>query len=134
MDTTLFKALALVSLVSLTQISPLLAQQKMPPAKELPPAAGVPLDMAPVSKQAIEMPTKNLISLQSRAIATEAEKTRRPDERQGTVRQEGLDGKTVLPGKIAWHKSLSQAIDRSRSSGKPVLLFYMLGRLDKEFC
>ncbi|HMY05223.1 MAG TPA: hypothetical protein PKA48_17795 [Candidatus Obscuribacter sp.] len=128
MDTTLFKALALVSLVSLTQITPLLAQQNMPPAKGAQPGARALFDMAPVSKQAIEMPTKHLISLQSRAIETEAEPTSRPDGR------EGIDGKTVLPGKVAWHTSLNQALDRSRTSGKPVLLFYMLGSLDKEFC
>ena len=123
MNTSLRKAFGLAALVSITQ-----ASQLAQAAKEAQPGARAAFDMAPVSKAAIEMPVKNLVSLQSKALESETIETGRKDAR------EGVEGKTVLPGKVNWHKSLSQALDRSRTSGKPVLLFYMLGSLDKEFC
>jgi len=41
---------------------------------------------------------------------------------------------TVEPGKVRWHKSLAEAQAASEKSGKPVLLFHMMGQLDKQFC
>ncbi|MFO0936276.1 MAG: hypothetical protein U0798_07160 [Gemmataceae bacterium] len=41
---------------------------------------------------------------------------------------------TVEPGKVKWHANLEAAIEASKKSGKPVFLFQMLGRLDKQFC
>jgi hypothetical protein len=41
---------------------------------------------------------------------------------------------TVEPGKVKWHKSLAEAQAASEKSGKPVLLFHMMGQLDKQFC
>lgn len=40
----------------------------------------------------------------------------------------------VEPGKVRWHKAVQTAMDASRQSGKPVLLFQMMGRLDDRFC
>ena len=34
----------------------------------------------------------------------------------------------------AWHESFEAAIDAARGSGRPVMLFLMLGRMDEEFC
>jgi len=45
-----------------------------------------------------------------------------------------LQNPKVRPGLINWHKSFQDACLASKSSGKPVLLFPMLGRLDQEFC
>jgi hypothetical protein len=36
--------------------------------------------------------------------------------------------------KVAWHASFEKAVEAARTSGKPVLLFQLLGRLDEEFC
>ena len=41
---------------------------------------------------------------------------------------------TVEPGKVKWHKSLADAQAAAQKSGKPVLLFHMMGQLDKQFC
>jgi hypothetical protein len=41
---------------------------------------------------------------------------------------------TVEPGKVKWHKSLADAQAAAGKSGKPVLLFHMMGQLDKQFC
>jgi hypothetical protein len=40
----------------------------------------------------------------------------------------------VDPGRICWHRNLDEACAAARKSGKPVLLFQMMGRLDQEFC
>jgi hypothetical protein len=45
-----------------------------------------------------------------------------------------LTNPTVVPGKVAWHADFDAACLRARTSGRPVLLFQMLGRLDQQFC
>jgi hypothetical protein len=40
----------------------------------------------------------------------------------------------VLPGKVRWHPSFTAACEAARRSGKPVLLFQMMGKLDDQFC
>src|SRR5262245_58136097 len=44
------------------------------------------------------------------------------------------DNPTVAPGLVKWHKSFDDAKTASLKSGKPVLLFHMMGQLDKQFC
>lgn len=41
---------------------------------------------------------------------------------------------TVAAGEVHWHASLDEAVAAARKSGKPVLHFQLLGRLDQEFC
>jgi hypothetical protein len=40
----------------------------------------------------------------------------------------------VKPGDVAWHSNFAAACEASKQSGKPVLLFQLLGKLDEEFC
>jgi hypothetical protein len=40
----------------------------------------------------------------------------------------------VRPGRVNWHADFQAACAASRSSGKPVLHFHMMGRLDQKFC
>ena len=40
----------------------------------------------------------------------------------------------VEPGGVEWHADLAAARAASESSGRPVLLFQLLGQLDQEFC
>ncbi|MDF1798509.1 MAG: hypothetical protein P1V81_04990 [Planctomycetota bacterium] len=40
----------------------------------------------------------------------------------------------VAPGLVAWHPDRAAALAAARTSGRPVLLFQMLGRLDERFC
>lgn len=46
----------------------------------------------------------------------------------------GKNKDKVQPGFVAWHATFSDACKKSKLSGKPVLLFEMLGKLDDEFC
>ncbi len=41
---------------------------------------------------------------------------------------------SVTPGRVRWHDDFAAACTASECSGKPVLLFQMLGRLDEKFC
>jgi hypothetical protein len=47
---------------------------------------------------------------------------------------EADDNPAVEPGKVRWHASFADAQAAARRSGKPVLLFQMMGRLDRQFC
>lgn len=38
------------------------------------------------------------------------------------------------PGQVNWHPHLSAARSAAERSGKPVLVFLLLGRLDDRFC
>jgi len=44
------------------------------------------------------------------------------------------DNPKVAPGKVKWHANLAAACAAAEKSGKPVLLFQMMGRLDHKFC
>ena len=39
-----------------------------------------------------------------------------------------------LAGLVRWHPSIDAALSAAARSGRPVLLFQLLGRLDQEFC
>jgi hypothetical protein len=41
---------------------------------------------------------------------------------------------TVKPGLVKWHPTFADARAAAEKSGKPVLLFHMMGQLDKQFC
>jgi hypothetical protein len=45
-----------------------------------------------------------------------------------------IANKNVLPGLVTWRKDFATACSLSQRSGKPVLLFQMMGKLDDEFC
>jgi hypothetical protein len=40
----------------------------------------------------------------------------------------------VRPGRVRWHEDFAEACTASRRSGKPALLFHMMGRLDEKLC
>lgn len=65
--------------------------------------------------------TADARKLQAGAAATEAKRER-------------LAGKHVMPGMVAWHADFASACKLAKTSGKPVLLFQMMGKLDDEFC
>lgn len=50
-----------------------------------------------------------------------------------------LGASVVRPGQdvvvpVAWHASYDEALNASRVSGKPVMLFQLLGKLDDALC
>ena len=44
------------------------------------------------------------------------------------------DNPQVPPGLVRWHPSFADAQTAAQRSGKPVLLFHMMGHLDRQFC
>ena len=71
-----------------------------------------------VGKKRIEFAAKKLVA--------EAAPAPRPAANDG-------DDPMVEPGKVKWHNSFADACTAAKKSGKPVLLFQMMGRLDHRF-
>jgi hypothetical protein len=44
------------------------------------------------------------------------------------------DNPRVAPGLVKWHATFADAQAAATKSGKPVLLFHMMGQLDRQFC
>jgi hypothetical protein len=40
----------------------------------------------------------------------------------------------VAPGQVIWHQNFAEACASAKTSGKAVLLFQMMGKLDDQFC
>ena len=57
-----------------------------------------------------------------------------PTPVSGTAGGGGFTNPQVPPGRVQWHGSFDAACAATRSSGKPVFLFHMMGRLDQRFC
>jgi len=87
-------------------------------AKPQPASAGGGFRMD-VGKSVVERPTEQLLA--SAAMAA-----------NGT--SPAFVNPKVEPGKVKWHADFATARAASAKSGKPVLLFQMLGKLDEQFC
>jgi hypothetical protein len=82
-----------------------------------------PLDpkfLADLSKVEVESPTEKVLAERT------APSTSPPDPEFTNPKAE--------PGKVRWHKTFAAACAAARRSGKPVLLFQMMGKLDDRFC
>lgn len=44
------------------------------------------------------------------------------------------DNPRVKPGLVNWHGTAAEARAASERSGRPVLVFHMMGQLDRQFC
>ncbi len=55
-----------------------------------------------------------------------------PESRAGTATTTE-ENPAVRPGLVKWHASFADAQAAAQKSGKPVLLFHMMGQLDKQF-
>ena len=82
--------------------------------------------MADMRKAAIEGPVKRLLSQDRQSLSNPATKP----QAQSTA----FSNPKVKPGLVKWHADFASACAASRSSGKPVLLFHMMGKLDDGFC
>jgi hypothetical protein len=69
-------------------------------------------------KAAIEGPTRRVVAATADAATS--------DPRSGTPK--------VEPGMVHWHPRFADACQASQKTGKPVLLFWMMGKLDEPFC
>jgi hypothetical protein len=75
-------------------------------------------DPPPPTKRLVELPTKNLVANATPAASTTVDAA----------------NPTVAAGLVKWHPSLADACAAAKKSGKPVLVFHMMGQLDKQFC
>jgi hypothetical protein len=91
------------------------------PARVAVPAAVKRIRPADVSKMGIEMPTQELLAKNTASAPPGAAASPFTNPR-------------VQPGKVRWHATVEQANAASAASGKPVLIFSMMGRLDEKFC
>jgi hypothetical protein len=71
------------------------------------------------TKRVVELPTKRIVQVASPASA-------RPQANKS-------DNPRVSPGKVRWAGDYAAALAASKKSGKPVLLFQLLGQLDHKF-
>ena len=77
-------------------------------------AAEKPADLADRKKKEIEAKTETVLKAGSAPSAD--------------------DNPKVVPGKVQWHPTFDAACAAAAKSGKPVLLFQMMGQLDLQFC
>lgn len=71
---------------------------------------------------AIEAPVKNLLLAAPKQPVDEPKPTA------------NFKNAKVAPGKVRWHDDFATARAASKVSGKPVLLFQLMGNLDDRFC
>jgi hypothetical protein len=75
---------------------------------------------ADMRKAMVELPTAKLLK-SSDFLSNVAPKKDSSDER-------------TPPGIVAWHSNYDEAVRAAQTSGKPVLLFQLMGNLDEKFC
>ncbi len=83
------------------------------------------------SKSAIEAPTELLIKNVPLVPLVTPAKQRSVDET--SKNSDGPGNPKVKPGLVNWHADFETACAASKKSGKPVLLFHLLGQLDQRF-
>lgn len=116
-----------------------------------------PVEMRDMSKGRIEMPVKGLFldrfkaplsklepAVTAKSVSTPAKEVSTPAKEVSSpaknvpahAHKPALkpQQEKVAPGKVHWHRAIQTAIDASKQSGKPVLLFQMMGHLDDRFC
>lgn len=73
--------------------------------------------------------------LRSSLPGNESAKTTPPPAAPTEMEKKGDDWRNppVAPGRVRWHRSFALACQAAQRSGKPVLLFQLLGQLDEEF-
>jgi hypothetical protein len=76
--------------------------------------------MKDMTKAGIEWPAKAVVAAASAGAPAEADAN--------------FVNPRVEPGKVRWHADFATACAAAAGSKKPVLLFHLMGRLDRQFC
>lgn len=88
----------------------------------------------------MKLGTLILISMAAASSSLLLGANEREDEHASTTigRSESIaeraENPSVAPGLVSWHANRQAASAASARSGRPVLVFQLLGRLDEEFC
>ena len=86
-------------------------------------------------KSFIESPLQAAVARKSApVIRTPKKKIEQPTERVVAASAAEFENPRVAAGKVRWHADLDAARQAARRSGRPVLLFQLLGKLDERFC
>jgi hypothetical protein len=100
------------------------AQPPAPPAPPgtppAPPAVNPQGRIPDRGKGFIEFPAKNVVAQTAPA--------------QPVKPADGFVNPKVEPGKVKWHATFAEACAASAKTGRPVMLFQMMGKLDDQFC
>lgn len=95
----------------------------------------------PKGKALIEQPTKDVVANTAPSPVTPATPPVTKFEVEAPTKTAvaksapmPADNPTVAAGLVKWHPTLENAQTAAEKSGKPVLLFQMMGYLDKKFC
>jgi hypothetical protein len=107
-----------VSLWLLSPLAPSFGDEKAVAATATGSPAGSGKPKLDRGKGTIELPAKSVITAAGGSSVAAPIHTRPP----------------VPPGLVKWHGTFDAACTAAKTSGKPVLLFHMMGRLDEEFC
>jgi hypothetical protein len=100
------------------------------------------VELAPKNVVRNSHPTPSVKGPAPRLDTTKAD-TIEPSARNAVAKTGGLpaaskptdaDNPLVKPGEVKWHASFQAACEAAKKSGKPVLLFHMMGQLDRQFC
>jgi len=124
--------LVLAAFVTVAGLS-VYGQQKSAPAGDL------------TKSTVIEKPAAKLLAGNTAGVAAaDITKTLRIEKPASTILAQNTAGvpaagkefvnPKVPPGKVHWRLSLPDACAAAKKSGKPVLLFQMMGKLDDQFC
>lgn len=112
------------------------AEDAIRPAKA--PENGPATERKDVGKFFIEMPLKQLVAAEIPPEPADQTKRRLQHPVEALVAEttktvEIDDNPSVEPGKVDWHEDFAAARAAAEESGKPVLLFHLLGQLDQRF-
>ena len=92
-----------------------------------------PAEAAPEAKPAVADRTKRqVVEPAAEAIVRDAQPSDGADAEEPTAAGAD-DNPRVEPGKVQWHDDINAALVAANSSGKPVLVFHLLGQLDQRF-
>jgi len=158
-ETPVKKIVAGAATVDQPVANPPAANQRgdLPPAPNAPPRVA-PAPLRDLTKRKIERPVERLVEADAPlakgapakdAPAKDAEPARSKtnearDNRNDALGSAQLEEKVVTtpdaddnphvePGKVHWHDDFAAACTAAKKSGKPVMLFHLMGQLDQKF-
>jgi hypothetical protein len=99
--------------------------------EQRPAQSGRPVD---VGKRIAESPARRVVAGSTDQRRDHAKAEAEAPARTIAARSSGAENPRVAPGLVRWHADFAAARAAAERSGKPVLLFQMLGKLDDLFC
>ncbi len=90
---------------------------------------------ADFSKARVEVPAKALLT-QAKVPADKTKSEIELPAKAAVIKSAGPEfhNPKVPPGKVSWHHDFATACAAAVKSGKPVLVFHLMGKLDDQFC